>query len=162
MSMALLASRINDGEENSKMLLITCPHCGPREETEFTCGGEAHVARPLAENTLNDTEFAEYLFLRDNPKGVFLERWRHASGCRRWFNMARDTISHAIIEIYPMGALPESASGKAAHKDSWRRATPAEAAAMPTAKAAKPVRKGNSKTGNSEKNGVGTRQKKKD
>jgi len=53
------------------MLLIDCPHCGPRDETEFSCGGEAHIARPLAENSITDAEFAEYLFWRDNPKGVF-------------------------------------------------------------------------------------------
>ena len=102
------------------MLLITCPHCGPREESEFSCGGEAHIARPLAENSLTDAEFADYLFLRDNPKGMFLERWRHAAGCRRWFNMARDTVTHEIVEIYPM-----------VHADSWRRDTAAEAAAKP-------------------------------
>ena len=118
------------------MLLITCPHCGPREESEFSCGGEAHIARPLAENSLTDAEFADYLFLRDNPKGVFLERWRHAAGCRRWFNVVRDTVTHEIIEVYAMGSLPSSKPGKAAHKDSWRRNTAAEAAAKP-AKAAR-------------------------
>ena len=118
------------------MLVITCPHCGPREESEFSCGGEAHIARPLAENSLTDAEFADYLFLRDNPKGVFLERWRHAAGCRRWFNVVRDTVTHEIIEVYEMGSLPSSKPGKAAHKDSWRRNTAAEAAAKP-AKAAR-------------------------
>ncbi|MEB0164296.1 sarcosine oxidase subunit delta, partial [Glaciimonas sp. CA11.2] len=29
------------------MLLITCPWCGPRAESEFHCGGEADIARPL-------------------------------------------------------------------------------------------------------------------
>ena len=118
------------------MLVITCPFCGPREESEFSCGGEAHIARPLAENSLTDAEFADYLFLRDNPKGVFLERWRHTAGCRRWFNVVRDTVTHEIIEVYPMGSLPSSKVGKAAHKDSWRRDTAAEAAAKP-AKAAR-------------------------
>ena len=118
------------------MLVITCPHCGPREESEFSCGGEAHIARPLAENSLTDAEFADYLFLRDNPKGVFLERWRHTAGCRRWFNVVRDTVTHEIIEVYAMGSLPSSKPGKAAHKDSWRRNTAAEAAAKP-AKAAR-------------------------
>ena len=113
------------------MLVITCPHCGPREESEFSCGGEAHIARPLAENSLTDAEFADYLFLRDNPKGVFLERWRHAAGCRRWFNVVRDTVTHEIIEVYAMGSLPASKAGKSAHKDSWRRDTAAEAAAKP-------------------------------
>ena len=28
------------------MLLIPCPWCGERDETEFRCGGEAHIARP--------------------------------------------------------------------------------------------------------------------
>ena len=52
------------------MLNIECPFCGEREEHEFTCGGEAYILRPLAENNI-DHEFGEYLFLRDNPKGVF-------------------------------------------------------------------------------------------
>ena len=52
------------------MLIISCPYCGPRDEIEFVCGGEAHIARPLANNTITDAEFAEYLFIRDNPKGV--------------------------------------------------------------------------------------------
>ena len=32
------------------MLIITCPFCGPRDEVEFACGGEAHIARPLADH----------------------------------------------------------------------------------------------------------------
>ena len=68
--------------------------------------------RPLAEHQISDSEFGEYLFLRDNPKGVFLERWRHQSGCRRWFNIVRDTYSHEIIETYAMGATPKSKPAK--------------------------------------------------
>ena len=111
------------------MLLIPCPYCGDRDEIEFTCGGEAHIARPLADSALTDSEFAEYLFLRDNPKGVFLERWYHAAGCRRWFNLARDTLSHEIIETYTMGAMPQSVEARAAYESNWRRHSPAEAAA---------------------------------
>ena len=113
------------------MMLITCPFCGPREETEFSCGGEAHIARPLAENKISDADFADYLFMRDNPKGLFLERWRHSAGCRRWFNVARDTVSHEIVEIYPMGTLPKTTPAKSAYNASWRRNTPAEQAAKP-------------------------------
>ena len=113
------------------MLLIDCPHCGLRDEAEFSCGGEAHIARPLAENSITDAQFADYLFYRHNPKGVFLERWRHASGCRRWFNAVRDTVSHEIIEIYAMGALPKTKAGKQAYADNWRRQTAAEKAARP-------------------------------
>jgi heterotetrameric sarcosine oxidase delta subunit len=120
------------------MLIINCPHCGPREESEFACGGEAHIARPLAENSISDAEFADYLFLRDNPKGLFLERWRHSAGCRRWFNIARDTVSHEIIEVYPMGALPRKKDALATHAASWRRDTAAEKAAQKPAQ--KPAR----------------------
>ncbi len=112
------------------MLHIPCPFCGPRDEAEFSCGGEAHILRPLAQNKISDTAFAEYLFLRDNSKGVFLERWRHTSGCRRWFNVVRDTVSHDILEVYAMGSKPRSSAGKAAFNDSWRRKTAAEAAAL--------------------------------
>ena len=59
------------------MLQLNCPFCGLRDEAEFSCGGEAHIARPLARNQLSDKDFADYLFMRDNPKGVFLERWCH-------------------------------------------------------------------------------------
>ena len=111
------------------MLLITCPFCGPRDETEFSCGGEAHIARPLAENPIKDNDFADYLFMRDNPKGLFLERWRHSAGCRRWFNIARDTVSHDIIEVYAMGSLPKTTMAKNAFATSWRRKTMAEKAA---------------------------------
>ena len=120
------------------MLIINCPHCGPREESEFACGGEAHIARPLAKNSISDAEFADYLFLRDNPKGLFLERWRHSAGCRRWFNIARDTVSHEIIEVYPMGALPRKKDALATHAASWRRDTAAEKAAERAAQ--KPAR----------------------
>ena len=111
------------------MLEIKCPCCGLRDEEEFGCGGEAHIARPLADNPISDKDFADYLFYRDNPKGLFLERWRHSAGCRRWFNVARDTVSHQILEVYPMGAKPSTKAGRAAYEASWRRQSPAEAAA---------------------------------
>jgi sarcosine oxidase subunit delta len=119
------------------MLLIPCPFCGPRDESEFACGGEAHIARPLTENSISDAEFADYLFMRDNPKGLFLERWRHSAGCRRWFNVARNTVSHEIIEVYAMGRLPRTAQAKAAYGASWRRDSAAEKAARPAGKPSK-------------------------
>ncbi len=88
------------------MLSIPCPHCGPRDETEFSYGAEAHIARPENPETLSDAEWAEYVYLRDNLKGVVLERWCHTQGCRRWFNAARDSVTYEILAIYPMGAKP--------------------------------------------------------
>ena len=78
------------------MLLIECPWCGPRAEIEFTCGGEAEIARPLDTDALSDREWGEYLFMRDNPRGVHKEQWLHTQGCRRWFKVTRDTVSYDI------------------------------------------------------------------
>ncbi|WP_299439517.1 sarcosine oxidase subunit delta [uncultured Rhodospira sp.] len=88
------------------MLLIECPWCGPREEPEFHYGGQAHVARPADPAALSDAEWAEYVFMRDNTKGPFAERWCHSAGCRRWFNVLRDTVSHRVLAVYRMGEAP--------------------------------------------------------
>ena len=85
------------------MLLIACPYCGERDETEFHYGGQAHVAYPADPEALTDAEWAEYLFVRANPKGPFAERWSHAAGCRRWFNVLRHTVTHEILAVYPAG-----------------------------------------------------------
>ena len=86
------------------MLLIDCPWCGPRAETEFTCGGEAHIARPVDPESVSDAQWADYLFHRSNPKGAHREQWVHTYGCRRWFNVERDTITYTINRAYPVGA----------------------------------------------------------
>lgn len=88
------------------MLLITCPWCGAREETEFGYGGQAHVAYPKQPDELDDVEWAQYLFFRENPKGPFAERWVHSAGCRRWFNAVRDTVSNEFLSIYKPGETP--------------------------------------------------------
>ncbi len=85
------------------MLLITCPHCGPRNETEFRYGGEAHVAYPADDSAVDDATWARFLFFRSNPKGEFAERGVHQHGCRRWFNAIRDTVTHEITATYPAG-----------------------------------------------------------
>ena len=82
------------------MLLLTCPWCGPRDETEFAYGGQAHVAYPTTPADLTDQEWAEYLFFRYNPKGPFAERWVHTTGCRRWFNAVRDTATYQVSAVY--------------------------------------------------------------
>ena len=82
------------------MLLIPCPFCGDRDETEFAYGGQAHVPYPLDPDALTDAQWGEYLFVRDNPKGPFAERWVHSAGCRRWFNVERDTATHRVIRSY--------------------------------------------------------------
>jgi len=88
------------------MFLIECPWCGEREESEFGYGGEAHIERPRDGDKLADAEWADYVFMRKNTKGVFLERWVHQAGCRRWFNVARNTATNEILAVYKMGAKP--------------------------------------------------------
>ena len=85
------------------MLLIDCPWCGPRDETEFSYGGEAHIARPKNPEKLSDEDWGDYVFMRGNAKGVFLERWCHSHGCGRWFNVARSTVTHEILAVYRIG-----------------------------------------------------------
>ena len=72
------------------MLLIPCPWCGPRDETEFQYGGQAHLPYPDDPASLSDEAWADFLFMRDNPRGSWSERWMHAAGCRRWCNLARE------------------------------------------------------------------------
>ena len=77
------------------MLLIPCPWCGPRNDAEFVAGGEAHLQRPSFE--ARDAEWGAYLYYRRNLRGLQSERWFHAYGCRRWFTLARDTVTHEIV-----------------------------------------------------------------
>jgi len=93
------------------MLLIPCPWCGPRDEAEFRYGGEAHIVRPPEPDALDDAAWAGYLYMRANPKGALAERWVHSAGCRRWFNLLRDTASHQILAVYRIGDPPPAAAG---------------------------------------------------
>lgn len=86
------------------MLLIHCPCCGvDRPEIEFRHGGEAHVARPADPSSLDDHQWADFLYMRSNPKGVTAERWRHVHGCGRFFNALRDTVSDRFVAVYRTG-----------------------------------------------------------
>ncbi len=100
------------------MLRIKCPWCGVRDQTDFQFGGESHIARPETPEHASDAEWANYLYFRKNPKGLHYERWVHSYGCRQWFNIARDTLTHEIIEVYKMGEQPSTRSdtGKANKK----------------------------------------------
>ena len=86
------------------MLLIDCPYCHmARPEIEFRHGGEAHIARPLDPSATSEAAWAEYLYMRSNPKGLHAERWCHLHGCGRFFNALRDTISDRIVTTYEAG-----------------------------------------------------------
>lgn len=81
------------------MLTLKCPYCGVQaEETELHPGGEAHLTRHGPGS--DDDSFESYLFLRENPKGVHVERWRHAYGCGKWFHAARCTTTLDVFGTY--------------------------------------------------------------
>ena len=88
------------------MLLIPCPWCGPRPENEFRYGGQAYIERPADPASVDDADWAIYLYLRDNPQGPHAERWRHVHGCGRFLNCLRDTVSDRITATYRPGQKP--------------------------------------------------------
>ncbi len=73
------------------MLLIECPYCGERPEPEFVYGGQAHIARPPDPAAVPTQEWADYLYRRDNTRGLHAERWRHTPCCGRFFHALPDT-----------------------------------------------------------------------
>jgi sarcosine oxidase subunit delta len=85
------------------MLLITCPNCGARPELEFRNVGEAHIARPTFSADISDQDWVEFLYLRANPKGLIMERWRHVHGCARFFNAVRHTVTDKFVMTYKVG-----------------------------------------------------------
>jgi sarcosine oxidase subunit delta len=85
------------------MLLINCPYCGQRPESEFAYAGEAHIARPPDPAAVDDAAWTEFLYLRRNPKGPHAERWRHTHGCARFFNAVRDTRTDQFAATYKVG-----------------------------------------------------------
>ena len=86
------------------MLQLECPNCGvTAEETEFAQGGEAHLTRRGPESS--EQEFHDYLFAKENPRGVHFERWRHVNGCGKWFHVARCTATLEIFGTYSAQTL---------------------------------------------------------
>jgi sarcosine oxidase, subunit delta len=85
------------------MLQINCPFCGTRAEIEFTCGGEGGIVRPLHSEAMDDRQWGDYVFMRDNPKGLHHEQWRHSSGCGRWFNALRHTVNYRFEATWKIG-----------------------------------------------------------
>lgn len=88
------------------MLIIECPSCGARDEDEFTYGGPWDRMRPQDPSTLTDVQWADYLFRRENPRGISREKWRHTFGCRQWFVCERDTLTHKISKIMALRDVP--------------------------------------------------------
>ena len=83
------------------MLLITCPHCGPRNDNEFAFKGEV-VPRPEVDGA-GPEEWRSYLYMRANVSGWQVERWFHVSGCRRFLQVERNTATNEIRRVEAIG-----------------------------------------------------------
>lgn len=93
------------------MLLIHCPHCGPRNSSEFHYGGEV-VDQP-GPHTADPAEWRDYLYIRRNPAGPTAERWFHRAGCRRVLTVLRDSRTNEILEVSPVVAASDAAPAAA-------------------------------------------------
>ncbi|WP_166418286.1 sarcosine oxidase subunit delta [Cochlodiniinecator piscidefendens] len=76
------------------MLLIPCPHCGLRDEGEFTYGGPARTLPALDQDT---QVWRDAFFAGQKPPGPMTELWYHTSGCESWIEVTRDTATHDIL-----------------------------------------------------------------
>lgn len=79
------------------MLVMMCPHCGPRNSNEFSFLGE-RTARPAADVTTR-AEWRRYLYTKNNVAGTESERWFHGSGCRRVLDVERDTVTNEVLSV---------------------------------------------------------------
>ncbi len=80
------------------MMQIRCPHCGLRDEDEFSCGYTPSLRPELA---TDDASWARYLFPGAGHLPEQLESWCHSFGCGQWFDVTRDQMSHRFIESDP-------------------------------------------------------------
>jgi heterotetrameric sarcosine oxidase delta subunit len=87
------------------MMQITCPHCGPRAQSEFIYERTVDSVAPA--NSSAEDAMAS-LFTRSNPRGFDEEIWRHTYGCRAWMVVTRHRVTNVISDVRPVGpeALP--------------------------------------------------------
>ncbi len=84
------------------MKLLNCPLNGPRNISEFACGGEV-VAEPDSRRC-SDREWADFVFTENNTAGVVREWWLHTATAY-WFIAERDTTTDEILRTYPAPEL---------------------------------------------------------
>ena len=78
---------------------IPCPFCGDRDVHEFSVRGEVGPQRPEPAAADAADQFFNYLYPKNNPAGANREHWYHASGCRQWLTVERDTRTHAVLGV---------------------------------------------------------------
>jgi len=93
---------------------ITCPYCGERGHDEFAYLGDAAAKRPAVHDILPANgdllkQWADYVYLRDNPAGPHRELWQHVSGCRAWLVVTRHLRTHKIEKVELARSVAEGA-----------------------------------------------------
>ncbi len=79
-------------------MIISCPHCGPRDLREYTYLGSAKLLdRP--DGDAGAEAFYDYVYIRENPTGENAELWQHSSGCSAWLNVLRNVSTHEILSV---------------------------------------------------------------
>ena len=86
---------------------LTCPNCGKRPVAEFAFKSEYQV-RPDADAEFK--EWGDYIFLRENNKGMQMEWWFHLSGCQSWFLVERNTTNNTDHRSFWLDSLNTSSS----------------------------------------------------
>lgn len=88
--------------EHYLMKVMNCPLNGPRNISEFSCGGEIESMPDPRAST--GTEWSAYLFMSDNPAGLVKEWWLHTATAY-WFIAERNTVTDEIVATYPAAQL---------------------------------------------------------
>jgi len=76
----------------AKVFRIPCPHCGPRNRSEFRHVGE-QTSRPDPRTT-TPQEWRDYLYVRNNLADWTMETWYHGAGCRQFMTLRRHTVTN--------------------------------------------------------------------
>jgi sarcosine oxidase, subunit delta len=76
------------------MLIIPCPWCGERDESEFSYGGRA---KPLPPLDASSDAWQAALHVHENPDGWHEELWFHGFGCSQWLVIRRHTRTQEIV-----------------------------------------------------------------
>ena len=79
------------------MKIMPCPLNGPRNISEFICGGDV-VGRPDPD-TCSDEAWADYVFMQGNEAGIVREWWCHIATAY-WFIAERNTVTGDIVRTY--------------------------------------------------------------
>ncbi|MFT5115187.1 MAG: heterotetrameric sarcosine oxidase delta subunit [Parasphingorhabdus sp.] len=78
------------------MLLIPCPHCGERDESEFDYGGRA---TDFPELQANQSVWYRAIHLSDVNEVIVNEVWFHAAGCECWIEVQRNIRTHEFQSL---------------------------------------------------------------